>query len=445
MNSYRRLFSIALPIMLQQFISSSLNLVGGLMIGQLGETAVAAVGLSNQVYFVLTLFLFGIFSGAAIFTAQLWGKRDLPNIHRVFGLAILLGMTAALIFFSAAVFFPEKTLSIYTTDPAVIEQGSQYLRIIGWSYLFTALTFALASTLRSTGDVRTPLFVSMTALALAAGLSYVLIFGKLGFPQMGVPGAAVGAAVARVLETLALYSLARLRRSPVLASPRALFSLDWLFTRSVLRRALPVAFNELLWSLGITTYNAIYAHIGTDAIAAINISSTIENLAFVIFIGISDATAILVGHEIGAGDEETAYRLARGSVWLVIAGGVLMGGLIFLLSGPLLSLYKVAPVTLTYARRVLIAVAASLWLRVSNMTFFVGIFRAGGDTRFGFILDALTIWFVGVPLAYAGAFFLHLPVYWVYPLVLTEEAVKWVVALFRFGSRRWIHNVTQAL
>ncbi len=141
MSYSRRLFTIALPIMLQQFLSSSLNLVGGLMIGQLGETAVAAVGLSNQVFFVFTLFLFGINSGVAIFTAQLWGKRDVPNIHRVLGLGLTMGLTAALIFFSAAVFFPGKTLSIYTLDPAVIASGSGYLRIIGWSYLFTAVTF----------------------------------------------------------------------------------------------------------------------------------------------------------------------------------------------------------------------------------------------------------------------------------------------------------------
>ncbi len=285
----------------------------------------------------------------------------------------------------------------------------------------------------------------MGALALSALLGYVLIFGKLGLPVMGVRGAALSTAIARVLETLVLVGLTYYKRSPIAASPRTLWSFDLAFTGMVLRRALPVAFNELLWSLGITTYNAIYAHIGTDAIAAMNISATIENLAFVIFIGVSDATAILVGHEIGSGGEDNAFHLARNSLFLAIAGALVMGLVVYALSGLILQLYRVDPVVIEYARRVLIAVSAGLWLKVGNMLLFVGIFRAGGDTRFGFLLDALTIWFVGVPLAYIGAFFLRLPIYWVYPLVLSEEGTKWVVAMFRFFSRRWIHNVTTVL
>lgn len=445
MSNFRRLFAIALPIILQQFISSSLNLLNGLMIGQLGETSIAAVGLSNQVFFVMVLFLFGITSGSAIFTAQLWGKRDIANIHRVIGLTITLSLAAVLIFFCAAVFFPELALGIYTRDPAVIETGSSYLRIIGWSYLFTAVSFSFSSALRSTGDVRTPLVVSLGALSLAAGLGYVLIFGKFGFPALGVPGAAIATSAARVIEAAGLVILTYWKRSPIAAHPREMFSFDLPFTKAVLRRALPVGLNELFWALGTTTYNVIYARIGTAAIAAVNISSTIESLVFVIFIGISEATAILVGNEIGAGKEDNAFQIARGSLFICVGGGLLMGLLVYILSGAILDLYRVSPQVIDYAHRVLIAVSLSLWLRVSNMLLFVGILRSGGDTRFGFILDSFTLWLIGVPLAYVGAFVLHLPVYWVYPLALAEEFVKWLIVLRRFFSRRWIHNVTHAL
>ncbi len=446
MKSYSsRLFAVALPIIAQQFVSASLNLISGLMIGQLGETSVASVGLSNQVFFLMTLLTFGICSGAAIFTAQLWGKGDLPNVRRVMGLSLILSLAGAMIFFVLAVFFTRGVLSIYTADPAVIALGSQYLRIAGWTYLPTAITFSLASTLRSTGDVRTPLMVSITALSLNTLLAYGLIFGRFGLPQMGVPGAAVALVIARSLECLGMIAMIWGRKLPVAGTPRQLWSFDLPFVRAVLHRALPVAANEMLWSFGITTYNIIYARIGTHAIAAVNITSSIENLAFVWFMGISDATAILVGNEIGAGEDESAYQLARNSLFLGIVGALGMGLLLYLLSGQVLSLYKVSPDVTAYARGILIVIACTLWLRVSNLTLFVGIFRSGGDTRFAFLLDALGVWLVGVPLALLGAFVWDLPVYWVYLMVMSEEAFKWGLAMRRFFTRRWMHNVTHTI
>jgi putative MATE family efflux protein len=444
MKFYTRLLAIALPIIAQQFISASLNLISGVMIGQLGETSVAAVGLSNQIFFLMTLMTFGICSGAAIFTAQLWGKRDIANVRRVMGLSLILSLLGASIFFVLAIFLTRKVLGIYTTDPAVLELGSAYLRIAGWSYLPTAISFSLSSTLRSTGNVRTPLMVSISALTVNTLLSYSLIFGKFGLPQMGVPGAAVAIVIARALECLGMIAVIWLRKLPVAGTARELWSFDLAFARTVLRRALPVAANEVLWSLGFTTYNIIYARIGTQAIAAVNITATIENLAFVVFLGISDATAILVGNEIGGGEEDSAFTLARNSLFIAMGGGVVMGLLLFLFSGSVLSLYKVSPQVNEYARGILVVIACTLWLRVSNLTLFIGIFRSGGDTRFAFLLDSLGVWLVGVPAALLGAFVFDLPVYWVYLMVMTEELLKWFIAMRRFFSQRWIHNVTHA-
>jgi putative MATE family efflux protein len=445
MDTYRRLFAIALPIIAQQFVTASLNLVSGLMIGQLGEVAVASVGLSNQVYFLMTLLTFGICSGAAIFTAQLWGKGDVPNVRRVMGLSLIMSLLGAFIFFSLAVFLPRQVLNVYTIDPAVIDLGSQYLRIAGWSYLPTALSFSLSSTLRSAGFVRVPLLVSISALSINTALAYGLIFGNFGLPEMGVAGAAVSIVIARVLECLGLFAVIWLRKLPLAGTPRQLWSFDLPFARAVLTRALPVAANEMLWSLGITTYNIIYARIGTQAVAAVNITSSIENLAFVFFLGISDATAILVGQQIGAGEDDTAYHTARNSLILGIGGALVMGLLLYLLSGLILTLYKVSPEVIDYARGILIVICCTLWLRVSNLTLFIGIFRSGGDTRFAFLLDALGVWLVGVPAAVIGAFVLHLPVYWVYLMVMAEEAAKWGFALRRFFTRRWMHNVTHTI
>jgi len=442
---YRRLVKIGVPIAFQQLIMSSLNMVGVIMIGQLGAPPVAAVGLANQIFFLLTLILFGITSGSAMFTAQLWGVRDIRNIRKVLGLAITLGVIVATFFLIIAEFFPASALSIYSKDPVVIALGSEYLRIIGFSFVFYAITFCYSSVLRSTGDVQTPLFVTFTALSLNAILSYALIFGKFGFPVMGVQGAAVAVLSTRSLECILLLFLIYRKKSPAAGKIKELFGYDRIFARRVLKPVLPVVANELLWSTGITAYSIVYARIGTDSIAAMNIAGSIEQMAFVLFQGIGHACAILVGNRIGAGDEEQAYRYAARSESLGILSGILIGSIILASRNLLLSLYNVSPTVLEYTFWVLTIMSLLFWLRGANMILYIGVIRSGGDTRFGFLMDGVVIWVVGVPLAFLGAFVFHLPVYWVYLLVMSEELVKWILGLYRFFTRKWIHNLTQTV
>jgi putative MATE family efflux protein len=414
------------------------------MIGQMGEASVAAVGLANQMFFLLTLLLFGINSGAAIFTAQLWGKRDVPNIRKVLGISLLLNLVGSAVFTALSVGIPEVALSVYTQDAEVIGLGSGYLRIFGLSFLFMAITFCYYTVLRSTGDVRTPLLVSMSALSLNALLSYGLIFGNLGLPALGVNGAALSIFITRSLECAAILWITYHRSSPAAASLKEMASFDRGFANHVLQRVLPVTFNEILWSLGVTVYNIVYARIGTEALAAMNIAASIDNLALVFFIGIAHACAILVGNWIGANEERKAFEYAGKSLTLGIAGGVLMGLMIFAAGRWILAFYKVSPLVIDYAQKVLAVIALTLWIRVSNLLMFVGIFRSGGDTRFAFILDVGAIWVIGVPLAFLGAFVFHLPVYIVYLLVMIEELVKWIFGIMRFFSKSWINNLARA-
>lgn len=442
---YRQLVRLAFPLALQQIVMSSLNLVSVMMIGQLGETAVAAVGLANQIFFLLNLVLFGITSGSAMFTAQLWGRRDVLNIHRVLGLALTLSLFAALFFIFVSIAVPELTLGLYTADPEVIRLGSQYLRIFGWSFIFIAISFCYAAILRSTGQVKIPLIVTMTALSFNTAASYCLIFGKLGLPALGVPGAALAGLLARLLECLLLLIITYRLKTPAAARLQTMFRYEWGFIGRVLKPVLPVAINEILWSLGITTYNAIYARIGTDAIAAINIAGTIDNLAFVFFSSVGSACAVLVGNRIGAGEVEEAQRYAGRSLVFGVLGGLLMGGVVVLVRPFLLPLYKVSPLVLEYTWKVLGVMAAMMWLRLGNLVQFIGILRAGGDTRFALVLDGLIIWIIGVPSAALGAFVFDLPVYWVYLCVMSEEATKGALALWRFFSRKWIHNLAASV
>ncbi|MFM8319835.1 MAG: MATE family efflux transporter [Chloroflexota bacterium] len=442
---YRQLIQFVIPIALQNLVMSSLNMVSVMMIGQLGEASVAGVGLANQMFFLLQLVLFGITSGSAMFTAQLWGKGDLANIRRVLGLGLVLGLSAAGIFFSLGRFFPAAVLGVYSTDPQVIELGGQYLRTFSWGFLFVAVTFVFAAVMRSTGNVKTPMLVSVSALALNSLGSYLLIFGKLGFPALGVQGAAISNLAARAFECSVLVGIVYLKRLPIALRWSDLRSLDLSFIGAVFRPMLPVILNETFWSFGITAYNVVYARIGTEAIAAMNIVSPIENMAFVLISGIANATAILVGNRIGAGEEQRAYRYAGRSLALVAVIAVIIGSQVWLWSGLILSVYRVSPQVIENARRVLGIMAVVLCVRGVNSTIVVGILRAGGDTRFSFVLDGLIIWIVGVPMAFLSAFVFHLPIYWVYFSVMSEEFLKCGFGLGRYFSRKWIHNLAQTV
>jgi putative MATE family efflux protein len=432
---------LALPIIAQQFMFSVLNMVGVVFVGQKGETAVAAVGLAGQAAFLLNLVTFGVVSGAAMFTAQFWGRKDVVNLRRVLGMSMGLALAAALIFFLISQFVPEAFLGIYSKDPAVIALGIGYMRIFSWSFLFAAITSSYAMIMRSTGDVKTPTYIGTAALIVNTFLSYALIFGKFGLPELSINGAAVATVISRVLECGILLIVVYARKSPVAASLRELTDLNAAFMGRILHPMLPVILNELLWSLGITTYSVIYGHMGTDALAAVSIVNSIEQVAFVVFIGISNATSVLVGNRIGAGREEEAHLYAGRSIGLGVVGGMLMGVLLQLLKAPILSLYNVSPEVIYNASLLMNVASLFLWVRVNNMTIIVGILRAGGDTKFSLFVDGVIIWLVGVPLAALGAFVFHLPVYWVAVCVMSEEVTKWFFGISRYRSRKWINNL----
>jgi len=442
---YHLLVIFALPLALQNLIISSLNMVGVVMIGQLGETAVAAVGLAAQIFFLLQLVLFGINSGASMFTAQLWGKQDLLNIRKVLVMAILLGLVAGSVFFGLAWFAPQAVLGVYSKDPQVVALGSEYLRIFGWAYLFFPVSFSFAMVMRSIGNVKLPILVSIGALVFNILLSYLLIFGKLGLPAMGVRGAAIAALAARLLECGVLLSIIYHRSLPIALHLKDLLGLDLSFVGRVFKPMLPVILNETFWSFGITAYSVVYARMGTDSIAAMNIVGTIDNTAFVFATGLANATAIMVGNRIGAGEEAKGFRYAVRSLVLGMLFGVLIGSQVLLWSPYILDLYKVPPLVIDYASKVLVILASLIWLRAANSIIVVGILRSGGDARFSFFLDGLVIWIVGVPMAFFTAFVLHLPVYWVYLAVMSEELIKWIIGMHRTFSKKWIHNLTHTV
>lgn len=437
----REMFQIALPIAFQQLINASLNMIDVIMVGQLGESSIAALGLSNQVFFVFILLLFGTTSGMAIFTAQYWGKQEIDPIRKVLGMSMLTTLVLALIFACAAILMPRTVLGFYTKDLEVIGIGESYLRIVGFSYIPVAIATSYIATLRSIQLVRITVVATTCALIFKTILGYMLIFGIGGLPALGVKGAAIGTASGWTLELILLLILIHTQKTPLAANPLTFFSFDMPFFNRVLKTTLPALANEFFWSVGITTYNAIYAHIGTDAIAAINVNATIEELGFVVFMGLGNACAVMVGNRIGAGKKEEAFETVRRVMTISLLAAWTVGILVLLLRDAVVGLYALSPSGVNNVRWLLLMMACTLWIRMFNFSIFIGALRAGGDTRFALVMEICSIWLIGVPAAYIGGFVLLLPVYWVYLMVILEEVAKAFVSGWRFRSRKWIHDL----
>ena len=435
------MLSLAIPVAFQQFITAGLNMVDVLMVGQLGEASIAALGLANQVFFLLILFLFGVTSGMAIFTAQYWGKREIEPIRKVLGMSLVVSVLVAFLFTLVAILAPETALGFYTKDAKVIELGGSYLRIVGLVYVPIAIATAYIAVLRSIQLIRMTVIATVSALVFKTILGYGLIFGVGGLPALGVRGAAIGTAAGWTLELILLFILIYSQKTPLAANPLTFFNFDMSFFARVLKTAMPAMVNELFWSLGITTYNAIYAHIGTDAIAAINVNGTVEELGFVVFLGLGNACSVLVGNRIGAGQKDEAYETVRRVVILGLFFVISVGLLVILLRDVVIGLYELSPSGANNVRWLLTVMAACLWIRMFNFSIFIGALRAGGDTRFALLMELCSIWLIGVPAAYVGAFVLHLPVYLVYLMVMLEELAKAFVSGWRYGSRKWIHDL----
>ncbi|MBI9092925.1 MAG: MATE family efflux transporter [Desulfobacterium sp.] len=443
MNFIDLLFKLALPIIFQNFLNSSMALMDTLMIGQLNETAIAAVGIANQFVFIFIVVQFGIHSGISIFTAQYWGKRDLANIKKLVGIGVMAGLAVCSFFTFVALVTPGILMALFSTDAEVVRLGSGYLRIVGFSFVISAVAYSYINNLRSMGIVKVPMYASMIAVTLNVVLNYILIFGKLGFPALGVNGAAIATCISRFVEGFVLIAMVYWKRYPVAARFSEMLDFDYLFFKRILKTCWPVFLNELFWVTGISLYNLVYARIGTESIAAVNIVASIENFMLIPFFGMFHAGSIMIGNSIGSGRNDEAYLYGKYLLMLQFAMAVFAGGFMILSRDIVLSFYRVSEGAYMNAHHLMFVAGMVLCIKITNFTNVVSVLRGGGDTRFGFLLDLTGVWCIGVPMAFFAAFFLNLPVYWVMALVATEEIYKLCLGIPRFLSRKWIMNLAK--
>lgn len=437
---YRYMLTLAIPVAMQNLITSALNMIDTVMISALGDAAIAGVGLANQVFFFYILICFGINTGSSVLIAQYHGAGDIKSLRLVNGFTISLCLVVGSVFSLAAFFWPQGVMGLLTKDPLIIQAGASYLRLVALSYLPTALSSALGSALLATGTPNLPLFASIVGFITNTFFNYVLIFGQWGFPQMGVGGAALATAIARILEFFIIFIFISRTRGVISLLPKDLFAFDRAFIRHYLDITLPVILNEAFWSLGQVLYNVAYAMSGREAIAAVQVVASIQSILFVIIRGLGPACAIMIGNTIGRGQLGQVYPLAIRFIKVTLGVGLVMGFGIYLTRDLALAIFSdLSPQVYANARQLLVIIALAFVIKAFNSVMVVGVLRGGGDTRFSMYMETSTVWLVGVPLAFLGAAVLKVPVTWLMVLVLMDEIVKALVGVWRLLSRKWIH------
>lgn len=443
---FSTLIAIAIPITLQNLITSSVNMLDTFMITSLGEDSLAAVGLANQVFFFYSLIIFGIASGSAIFVAQFWGKRDEKNIKRILGIALTISIIIGIIFTVVVLIAPSNIMRIFSSDNEVIKLGVDYLRIVIFSYVVFGVSFTFQISSRSTGDAKMPMVVSVISFLINLVFNYLLIYGHFGFPRLEVKGAAYSTLLARVVELLVvLYSIYS-SDGPLRGTIKDLIDWNRDFIYKYFKTSLPVIVNETFWSLGNVLYSVAYAKIGTEAAAAIQILSTVQNLFMVFTRGVGNACTVMVGNKIGADEEDTAIEYAKRFLFISASLGLLLGLILIFTSDFILMLFRDLTPQLRYTSKMLLIILGIFFaVKSLNGTIIVGILRSGGDTKFSMLLEMGSVWLAGVPLAFIGSLVLKLPVYLVTPLAYSEEIVKALIGLYRVHSNKWVMNVTKEM
>ncbi len=439
---YKSLFVIVAPIALQNLLSSLVNSLDVLMLGFVGQTALAAVSLANQVQFLMMLFFIGLASGLTMLTSQYWGKRDFKSLQILTGTALRISCGAGIVFSLVVVIFPQFVMRAFTDDVALIENGATYLRIAGVSYFFLSVSQVYQAVLKSIEYVKISTLTTVLALILNMVLNATFIFGWFGLPKMGVTGIALATVIARFVEA-AVCIWAGLGLKEVKLSPLCYFMRSKLLFKDFVKYSLPAVGNEFVWGAAFVSYSVILGHLGEDIVAANSVVNVARNLSSIVCFGMAYGGAILLGKQIGEGRLELAGRNARRLMLSTIGAGVL-GSIFMVLLRPVLPLLaELSPAASDFRNYLLYINAYSIVGATVNTVLICGIFRSGGDSKFGFLCDGFFMWFVMIPLGFLSAFVFKLSPLTVYFILYLDEFIKMPVIILHYRRGKWLKNITR--
>ena len=428
--------------MIQNLFSAAISSVDVLMLNSVGQSAISSVSLAVQYSNILFSVYYGLGTGATMLCAQYWGKGDLRAIEKVEGIALRFSVLISSLFAFPAMFIPELMMKVFTNDPELIGLGAEYLRIVSISYLCWSVSDIYLSVLRSIERVKTSTALNVGALLLNIVLNAVFVLGLFGSPKMGVRGVALATTISRLTQLVACFLVSAASRD-IKIHLGNMFRKGGVLMQDFIRLSLPALGNDIVWGVGFSMYSVIMGHMGTDMVAANSISAVVRNFGCVMCFGIASASGIYVGKEIGAGHLEDAETGGVLSLRLTVAAGALGGILVGLATPLILRFASVSDTAAGYLKIMLLINTYYIMGAAVNTTLIAGLFRAGGDSRFGLICDTIDMWVYAVPLGFLAAFVFKLPPMVVYFLLCTDEFVKWPWVLSHYRSKKWLNNITR--
>ena len=440
---YSKLVKLAAPMAIQQLLMSSLFIIDTIIVSSLGDPYIAAVGQANQISLLMWCSFSAIASGGAIFAAQYWGKnQDMAGVRRAFTGSMVFGGLIAFLFFVAAIFFNGPAMHILSKDPVVITLGRNYLQIAGYAYLLQVLSAMLSSILKATANTRIPMIASISSVITNIVLDIIMVYGYLGFPRLEEKGAALATVIASFVDIGVMVLLSRAAGSPVALRRRDFVRLDKVFSRRFFKIVLPILTKDQLWALAMMLYSITFAYMGTAAIAAFTVFSTVGGIVNIFFIAVGSAGGILIGHLLGAAEIETAKNYSWRLLRLMFVSGLVLGPLLFFGRNLLLLPFpSLSPEAISYAKQAMLLTSFVIWAKGINFTNLDGILRAGGDTVSAAVIEIGVLWGIGVPLTMVAGMLLHLPFWQVFAMTCLEELIKAILGTRRVSKYKWARRI----
>ncbi len=442
-NLIKNIAKTALPVTIQNIISSSLGIVDVIMIGSLGASAIASAGIANKFYLIYYLTIFGLCSGAQIYLAQYWGDNNTEKFHKAMGANALPALVLIAAFMIPSILFPKHIVSMFSSDLKIVNLGSEYLRIVA----FTAPLFYIAQisfcAYRAIGKSTIPMIISTITLGLNTVLNYLLIYGNYGFPKLGVRGAAIATLISSIVGFLIIVILIIVSKNPIKSGLKGYFNFDFRFFKMIFVKSLPIALNEMFWSMGYALYGMAFSKMSAEAFSSYEIFNITQQLVFTMGIGLAISNTVTLGNMLGANQIEEALEAERKITKITIIVSVVSACILYFGADIINILFKVDPQVASNAKQMMRVGALFLPLKFYTLVQIVGTMRAGGDSLASVTIDLSTMFLIGVPLAFFSLHVLKVPIYLAVAFISSEEFLKAWLCHKRIKTKKWAKNLSK--
>lgn len=439
---YQTLFKMLVVVALQNLVAYSVNMIDNIMLGSYSQNALSGAATVNQIFFMVQQFALSIGNALVVLSSQYWGQRRVEPIRTLTGIALKLGLIIGAVIVLLCILIPTPLLRIFTNDPAIIEQGREYLSLIQWTFLLFIISQLLIAALRSVEIVNISFYISIVSLIVNAGINYILIFGKFGFPEMGIRGAAIGTLIARIIELLIVVIYILKKEDKVHFFSENFLKKDVALRKDYTKVFMPIMSSQVLWGISVPMQTAILGHLSADAIAANSVATTFYQYLKVVVLAMASVSAVMIGNAVGKGDMDRIKSDGRTLSVIDVVIGLVLAVALFLLRKPLLSIYDLTPTAMVMADHLMMIMSLVMIGMSYQMPVSFGIIQGGGDTKFTMKMNMICTWLIVMPLSFLSAFTLKWPVEAVVLVIQSDQIFKGLPTFIKFKSYTWMKKLT---